>query len=428
MEQGQGALEASVVAKDGHLVPFYFAAIRFESQGQRYLMGTGTDISERKLAELALAKLMAQLQQTQKMDSLGSLAGGLAHDMNNVLAAILSLASANHAGLPEDSAAKRALGIIIQAAERGGRMVKSLLSFARQGPAEELEVNLNLLLQEEVRLLEGSTLAKVRLVLNLSPDLHPILGDASALTHAFMNLCVNAVDAMPEDGTLTLQTRNLEGPWVEVLVADTGTGMSRDVMDKALDPFFTTKEVGKGTGLGLSIVYRTVKAHQGELELLSEPGLGTQVKLRFPVSRGTSLVAPTPVGRSSVALLAGLKVLLIDDDDLIQYSLREVIEALGCQVQSAYSGEEALAALEAGAEPGLIILDLNMPGLGGAGTLPRLRALRPGLPILLSTGRVDQTALDLAAAHEGVLLLPKPFTMGELEVHLGRALGMTHRP
>ena len=264
--------------------------------------------------------------------------------------------------------------------------------------------------------------------MNLSPDLHPILGDASALTHAFMNLCVNAVDAMPEDGTLTLQTRNLEGPWVEVLVADTGTGMSRDVMDKALDPFFTTKEVGKGTGLGLSIVYRTVKAHQGELELLSEPGLGTQVKLRFPVSRGTSLVAPTPVGRSSVALLAGLKVLLIDDDDLIQYSLREVIEALGCQVQSAYSGEEALAALEAGAEPGLIILDLNMPGLGGAGTLPRLRALRPGLPILLSTGRVDQTALDLAAAHEGVLLLPKPFTMGELEVHLGRALGMTHRP
>jgi signal transduction histidine kinase/ABC-type amino acid transport substrate-binding protein len=204
------------------------------------------DVTERTRAEDENAKLQAQLQQAQKMDSLGSLAGGVAHDMNNVLGAILGMASANIEAQPVGSPAYRAFDTIIQAAARGGKMVRSLLSFARQSPVDEQELDMNAILREEVSLLERTTLAKVRLEMDLAPDLRPVRGDASALTHALMNLCVNAVDAMPDDGTLTLRTRNVDEGWIEITVEDTGSGMPKEVLEKALDPFFTTKGVGKG--------------------------------------------------------------------------------------------------------------------------------------------------------------------------------------
>jgi CheY-like chemotaxis protein len=230
-----------------------------------------------------------------------------------------------------------------------------------------------------------------------------------------MNLCVNAVDAMPERGTLTVRTRNLDPGWIEVLVADTGTGMTREILDKALEPFFTTKEVGKGTGLGLSMVYSTVKAHRGRLELQSEPGRGTRVRMRFPAcAAGTRAAVPgpkPPLAPSSRALT----VLLVDDDELIQSSMRSTLEFLGHSAATASDGESALAMLEAGLEPDVVILDMNMPGLGGCGTLPRLRALCPGLPVLLATGRADQTAQNLTVAYPKVSLMSKPFTLRELQ-------------
>ncbi|MFN7958334.1 MAG: PAS domain S-box protein [Holophagaceae bacterium] len=383
------------------------------------LVGIITDVTTRRQAEEQRSLLQAQLHQAQKLESLGSLAGGVAHDMNNVLGAILGLASAHVESLPPGSPARKAFGTIIKAAERGGNLLKGLLSFARQGSAEEVQdLDLNVILQEEVRLLERTTLSKVHLVMDLDPDLRPVRGDAGALTHAFMNLCVNAVDAMPEPGTLTLRSRNLPDDRVEVQVQDTGTGMPKAVLDRALDPFFTTKEVGKGTGLGLSIVYNTVKAHQGEVELQSEPGRGTTVILRFPA---LPLAARTPEGYGTGPLMPfdrSLEVLLVDDDELIQNSMLGMLELLGHRPVLATSGEEALARLEGGLQPDVVILDMNMPGLGGAGTLPRLRALRPRVPVLLTTGRADQTAQDLVQAHPFVTLLSKPFGIRELQAHL----------
>ncbi len=383
------------------------------------IIGSVSDISERKQAEQENAKFQAQLQQTQKMESLGTLAGGVAHDMNNVLGAILGLASAHIGSQPYGSPLHQALDTICKATERGGKMVKTLLGFARQSPAENNRLDMNAILREQVGFLERTTLAKVQLKMDLQADLRPIQGDASALTHAFMNLCVNAVDAMPENGTLTLHTRNVDNDWIEIEVEDDGMGMSKEVLEKAIDPFFTTKSVGKGTGLGLSMVFSTMKAHRGQMAIESEPGQGTRVRLRFPACMNEIQVAVVAAADATMSHHRTLNVLLVDDDDLIQSSVQAILEVLGhTAVNTALSGEEALALLEAGLEPDLVILDMNMPGLGGFGTLPRLRGLRPAVPVLLSTGRADETALALADGYPGVTLLSKPFGLRELQKHL----------
>jgi len=387
------------------------------------VIGMVADITARRQAEERQWAAEAKLHHSQKMESLGVLAGGVAHDMNNVLAAILAMASARLEKRPSGDADHTAFEVISKAAIRGREVVQSLLRFARQSPIQnhEVDLDLNLILKEEVRLLERTTLAKVRLEIDFAEDLEPIQGDASALAHAFMNLCVNAVDAMPEHGSLTLRTRNGEPGWIEAQVLDTGTGMPPEVLRKALDPFFTTKGVGKGTGLGLSMVYSTVKAHGGRLEISSEPGQGTCVTVRLPVSLADSMSKtlmqePLPLERR--ATKPGLRVLLVDDDELVLSSMEGILETLGHTHQVARSGEGGLALLHAGFKPEVIILDLNMPGMGGAGMLEGLRALCPEVPVLLSSGQVDQVVHDLAKAHPRVSLLSKPFTMKELQEHL----------
>ena len=405
--------------KDGTGFPVDFSSYPIRKDGRH--MGAVVvwrDISERRQAERQQAQLQAQLQQAQKMESLGSLAGGVAHDMNNVLGAILAMAEANLEEHPADSGTARAFDTIAKAATRGGKMVKSLLTFARQSPAEEHQLDLNTLILENVQLLEGTTLFRIGLELELAPDLRPILGDGTALTHALMNLCVNAVDALGEAGTLTLRTLNLEPGWIEVQVADTGAGMAKEVLQKAVEPFFTTKPVGKGTGLGLAMVYSTVKAHRGEMEILSEPGRGTCVKVRLPACALPAEASPAPAEPRATAASGGLNLLLVDDDELIRFSTQALVQGLGHRATVVASGEEALLQLEAGLAPDVVILDMNMPGLGGAGTLPRLRALRPNLPVLLITGRADQAVMDFVEGQSRVTVLFKPFGKKDLKKQL----------
>ena len=343
--------------------------------------------------------------------------------MNNVLGAILSLASAHLSLQPEGSPVHRAFATIAEAATRGGKMVKSLLTFARQQPAEQRVVDLNALLTQNLGLLEHTTLAKVRLVTAFAPDLAPVLGDPSALVSVFMNLCVNAVDAMPRDGTLTLRTRNASGGLVEVEVEDNGVGMAPAVLSRAMDPFFTTKETGKGTGLGLSMAYSTVKAHRGSIAIRSAPGQGTCVRMLFPVCPDPAPAAQAAVPAPGDAARGGLRLLLVDDDELVTKSTQMMLEVLGHSAVAAASGEEALEALQGGFVPDAVILDMNMPGMGGAGLLPALRALCPAVPVLLATGRVDETAMHLVEAHPDVALMAKPFSMGDLQTQLGRISG-----
>ena len=414
-------LESQWTKPSGEVVTLRESArlVRDASGNPLYFEGIVEDVTELKRAEEEKARLQAQLVQSQKMESLGQLAGGVAHDMNNVLGAILFAASAQRQEEDQDSAAWWAFDMITQAATRGGEMVKSLLGLARQSPGEMRELDLNLVLGEELRLLERTTLSRIRLELELDPALGPVRGDGSLLAHAFMNLCINAVDAMSEGGTLTLRTRNVEGRWAEVHVEDTGTGMPKEVLDKAMDPFFTTKEVGKGTGLGLSMVYGTVNAHNGQMEIRSEPGCGTQVVLRFPVSEAQVPEPASEGGPGPLTESRRLHVLLVDDDELIRRSMAALSATGRLDVTPAACGEDALILLEGGLRPDAVILDMNMPGLGGQGTLPRLRELCPQVPVLLATGRADQTAQTLAGTHAGVSLLPKPFSHEALLRRLG---------
>ena len=382
-----------------------------------------------ELSELN-ANLQAQIRQGQKMESLGVLAGGVAHDMNNVLGAILGLASVYSETHTEETPVGRAFNTIFKAATRGSALVKSLLAFSRQTLPDEQELSLNAVIQDEARILERTTLSRVKLVLDLAPDLRTVYGDISALTHALMNLCVNAVDAMPESGTLTLRTRNVDDNWVEVAVIDTGTGMPQEVMERAMDPFFTTKEAGKGTGMGLPMVSTTVKSHRGHMDILSEVGRGTCVRLRFPVC-STMMALVNPLvntfterrkggPRPNYAPGSTLTVLVVDDDELIRTSIQTQLDHLGHTTILARSGEEALVKFQASFEPDIVVLDVNMPGLGGLKTLPIIRSLRPQLPVILATGQVDPVVSTLAETYPDVGLLPKPFTILDLKQQLER--------
>jgi PAS domain S-box-containing protein len=375
-------------------------------------------INDRKQAEEERLQLERQLSQSQKMDSLGNLAGGVAHDMNNVLGSILMLASAHEAIEPAGSPAQQAFATITKACQRGGDMVRRLLGLARQDISEAKLLDLNALVLEEVLLLERTTLAQVRFSLDLADRLRPVRGDDAALLHALMNLCVNALDAMPQGGTLTLRTRNAEPGWIELEVIDSGVGMPREVLDRAMDPFFTTKTHGKGTGLGLAIVYGTVKSHHGTMRLQSEPGRGTRVSVRLPSCEGEEYELPASPAPASEQAPQHLDVLLVDDDELIRAAIGPVLQAQGHRVVLARSGEEALDIMARGASPEVIILDMNMPGMGGRGVLPRIRSLRPEVPVLLATGRVGPEALALSREFSGVTLLPKPINARDLQAYL----------
>ncbi len=381
--------------------------------------GIEIDITERKRAEEQQRLLSSQLQQSQKMESLGSLAGGVAHDLNNVLAAILSLSSTFRARTSSTDPMAMALDTISSACMRGRDVVRSLLVFARRELEAEGPVDLNALVGETVRLLSHTTLKRATLVTELLEPLPAILGDNSALSHALINLCVNAVDAMPHGGTITLSTaRGLEGE-VVLKVRDTGTGMNPDVLEKATEPFFTTKPQGQGTGLGLSMVYGTMQAHDGQVTIHSRPGEGTEVALVFPAHRvlaGVPSKAP-PAGESAGS--PRLRVLLVDDDDLVLSSQQAVLEMLGHGVTPAPGGEEAIHLLEEGLEVDLVILDMNMPGMSGAETLRRIMILRPHQQVVIASGYLDDQARDLKSIYPTLRFIGKPYSIGELRRIIG---------
>lgn len=380
------------------------------------LFGIARDITDRIREEEAHRRLESEIQHAQRLESLGRLASGVAHDMNNVLAAIQASAELLQSHQPEGGPLARSLGLILMATGRGRDLVRGLTAFARKGLSEAPEdLDLNELVREEAALLERTLLMRVQVAVDISPDLPHIRGARSSLGNALMNLCVNAVDAMPGGGVLTLRTRALEG-WAAVTVEDTGEGMPPEVLARATDPFFTTKPVGKGTGLGLATVRGVVEAHGGHLDLESKVGSGTRITLRLPPLGDESGATPGSGSSEGEALkIQGRRILLVDDDDLVRTALATLLSEGGHQVEVAADGAAAERRVADGQVPELVVLDLNMQGLDGPQTFGRLRTLAPDLPVLIVSGFLEALPADFAMDHARVRTLAKPFTLAQFQ-------------
>jgi PAS domain S-box-containing protein len=378
------------------------------------------DVTERISEQRRLAEAEEQLRQTQKVEALGQLTGGVAHDFNNLLTPILGsldLLSARSLGGPRE---QRLIDAALQAAERARVLVQRLLAFARRQPLRPAAVDLRELMTGMAELIASTTGPQIHVTMEVADDLPAARADYNQLEMALLNLCVNARDAMPEGGTLRIsaEARRIDaegreglrpGDYVTVSVADTGIGMDDDTAARAIEPFFSTKGIGKGTGLGLSMVHGLTQQLGGGMTLSSRPGLGTNVELWIPMADsegearagGSSGAAGAPARRGTV--------LLVDDEDLVRASTADMLETCGFRVVARESAEQALELLGSDAPLDLLISDHLMPGMTGTQLARRARAMRPDLPCLIVSGYADveDIAPDLPR-------LAKPFRMSEL--------------
>jgi PAS domain S-box-containing protein len=372
-------------------------------------------------------KLEARFLRAQRMEGIGTLAGGIAHDLNNVLAPILMSIEVLGRKV-SDAHGQRMLGILETSARRGADLVKQVLTFSRgaQGPAGLLDPSH--IVREMERMARETFPKSIRVQVDVAGDVWQVMGQATPLQQVLMNLCVNARDAMPSGGTLLLRARNETiravrdgkagdpAPHVLLEVADTGTGMASEVVDRIFDPFFTTKPVGVGTGLGLSTTAAIVKSHGGFIDVETAPGEGTTFKVFLPARPSAAAAAPPP--EPEVPEGRGELVLVIDDEAAILSIARETLESYGYAVLTAASGEVALGIFrERHRDIRLVLTDMSMPGLTGAQTIHALRAIDPAVPIVATSGRAMEDGVPVTG------FLAKPYSGRTLVETVQAALG-----
>ncbi len=379
-------------------------------------------ITEQKQAEQALReaeeqrrRMEARMLQAQKLESLGVLVAGVAHNFNNLLAIIMGTASLQEQ-VVTDPAELNAFQVIGTACQRGRALVQSLSHFARPSLAHQAPIELGALLTEACILLGNTARGPFRIA---APDCREplwVLGDASSISTVVMNICLNGMDAMADGGTLMLRA-SADPNWVEVRIEDTGEGMAPEVLARAAEPFFTTKAMGKGTGLGLSMSHGVITAHGGTMEIASTPSYGTQVRLRLPripaPAREATAQAPDPS-------IKPMRVLLVDDDEGVRVLMTRMLTRAGVrQARAVAGGQEALECLGSGELPDLVILDQKMPGLDGVQTLALIRDRHPDLPVLISSGQPGIQDWPCFQQPK-VAVISKPFTMEEILAKLAR--------
>ena len=364
-------------------------------------------------------KAETALRQSMKMEAIGQLTGGLAHDFNNLLTAIVGNLDLIRRRSTEQNVRKWAENAF-KAAERGSKLTSQLLAFSRTQKLYTGPVDLNSLINGMKELLDQSLGPTISIRFELAPELPPALADANQLELAMLNLSLNARDAMPDGGTLTISTavsNNAAGP-VLVSVTDTGTGMPPETVARAFDPFFTTKPTGKGTGLGLSQVYGIVRQAGGEVTIDSKVGRGTKVTLHL--HRAAQNVTKEKPNDTAATLAAkGEKLLLVDDDSDVRDIVRTVLSELGYTVREASGGQEALVTLS-DFNPDLLIVDFAMPNMNGAEVVTTARSRNAQLKILFLSGYADSAILESAVGE--ALLLRKPFRPSELAAAVRSAL------
>ncbi|MCB1182687.1 PocR ligand-binding domain-containing protein [bacterium] len=435
MERGRPTMniEEVVFKADGHreTLETVKTPIRDEQGRVTGVLGIGRDITARVAAEKSLHEKESRLRDAQRMESIGRLAAGVSHDLNNLLTPILGYAQVIAEGIDRDNPHREALGQISYAGERARDLVAQLLAFGRRQTLQYRTVDLNAAAERIEGLLGRSLRPNVRLVLDLDPSLPPIRADLGQIEQVIMNLALNAADAMPEGGELRIATTTIAapgrddaamgpGPWVRLAVSDSGHGMDAETVARIFEPFFSTKGE-MGTGLGLATVHGIVKQHGGEIDVLSAPGRGTTFRLDLPAMAadpdGVVAVPASrvPDGAVPAAAPESRTILLVEDNEQVRSLAATILERQGYRVRQAASGEEALplfAGLEAPCD--LLVTDVIMPGMTGRELYDKAVRRHPDLPVLFMSGFTDRDfALD-AEAPRRERFLAKPFTVPDL--------------
>jgi PAS domain S-box-containing protein len=381
----------------------------------------GRDITRRNSLERERRALEARLNQSERLESMGRLAGGIAHDFNNLLSVILNSALFVRDELDDREAARADLDQIEAAAVRASELTRQLLAFARREVLQPQVLDLNFVIAEIDLLLRRTISEQVELVISLSQDPWFVEADAGKLEQVLVNLSVNARDAMPEGGTLTIDTSNVEidkqytkthpevtaGRYVQLRISDTGLGMEQQVIEHIFEPFFTTKPTGKGTGLGLPMVFGIVKQAGGDIQVYSEPGIGTTCAILLPATDQVLTVAQSPgVPR---ALRGTETVLVVEDEDALREVTRRILSRNGYAVLTSENGPEAIALLRTyEGVIDLLLTDVIMPQMPGKETAERVQKVRPGLPVLYMSGYA-QPVFGLTLGKD-ICFLEKPFS------------------
>jgi PAS domain S-box-containing protein len=386
--------------------------------------------AEREQAD-ALRAAEEALRQAQKMEAVGQLTGGIAHDFNNLLQGILGALELSERRLArgEIDGLARYIDQARQCAERAASLTHRLLAFSRRQPLDPRPVQANQLILTMEPLLRRTLGEGVRLVLDLAPDLWPTLCDPHQLDSALLNLSINARDAMPDGGVLTIRSRNAPDPdgsaggdTVCLSVGDTGIGMAPEVAARAFDPFYTTKAIGQGTGLGLSMVYGFVRQSGGEARIQSAPGAGTTVSLHFPRHKGQEPAETPNAGEAPPASKGEGAVLVVEDEASVRRFVVEVLEELGYEVVDAEDGPSGVEMLRSSRPIDLLLTDIGLPGLNGRQVADIARETRPDLKVLFMTGYAEAAAMSEGFLEPGMGLITKPFAIEGLQERI-RELG-----
>jgi ABC-type amino acid transport substrate-binding protein/signal transduction histidine kinase/CheY-like chemotaxis protein len=386
-------------------------------------------------AEVDREEMQRQLLQSQKMEAIGQLAGGVAHDFNNMLQVIMGHAQmlaelCDHA----DAEASQGISEILRGAKRASELTRQLLLFSRRQVMTLQTLNFNEIVENVLKMIRRLIGEHIRLEWLPGASVGSVQADAGMMEQVLMNLCVNARDAMPTGGVLTIETANVvidsdycrahswarPGRFVLLSVTDTGVGMDRETLDRVFEPFYTTKEEGKGTGIGLATVYGIVKQHDGMIGAYSEPGKGSLFKVYLPMTEQKAVKVGV---RLEGAVSGGSEtILLAEDDELVRELARKMLERAGYNVLVAVDGEEAIEVFRAAPRVDLLLLDVIMPRLGGHEALDRIRAIRPDVPALFSSGYSENAIHTNFVLHEGLALVQKPYSSDELLRAVRKAL------
>jgi two-component system cell cycle sensor histidine kinase/response regulator CckA len=416
-----------LLGRDGQEIAVEFISNVYRVDNQNVIQCNIRDITARKRSERERRELEQQFQQSQRLESVGRLAGGVAHDFNNLLTVILSCAETlrEDAGVGTPMKAEVVDDVLV-AGKRAEELTRQLLAFARKQVIAPVPLDLNEVVHESEKLLRRALGEDVELVTTLQPDLWPARCDPGQIEQVVLNLAINARDAMPAGGKLTIETANVQvddalvgrqrfmrvGPHVRLRIGDTGVGMTPEVRAHVFEPFFTTKPQGKGTGLGLATVYGIVKQSAGYILLESEPGHGTTFELYFP--RTSDLI--TPVLAASTTPRSGTEtILVVEDDPLVRKVACRSLAAAGYHVLVASNGREALeVAARVKARLDLLLTDVIMPGLNGRELADELRRQHPDLRVLYMSGYAADVISKAGVLDSGIEFLRKPFTVAQI--------------